>query len=343
MIRLTLRQLRTEAALVCALLALLAIVLVITGIHLEQVGHAFETTCHATATCGTAADPVLALDQGLQTMVPGLALVAPLLLGLFVAAPLIGRELETGTFRLAWTQSVTRGRWLAVKLGLVGLGSVAASALLTWLLDWWQGPLDTANRNRFDPLVFSFHGVVPVGYAAFAFALGLAAGVLLRRTVAAIALTLLGFVVARIAVTSWLRPRLAAPLHGSLSFLAAHPTLEVQAPGNAFGLAPPAVNIPDAWIYSTAVVDRAGYTPTPAYLLHACPALRTILDQGPASVPPTAVHACIQRLSTTFHTLVTYQPAARFWPFQWAETGIFVAAALVLCAAACWWLRRRYG
>ena len=54
------------------------------------------------------------------------------------------------------------------------------------------------------------------------------------------------------------------------------------------------------------------------------------------------MHACIDTLSATFHTVVTYQPADRFWPFQWAETGIFLAAALALCGLAYWWLRRQY-
>ena len=52
--------------------------------------------------------------------------------------------------------------------------------------------------------------------------------------------------------------------------------------------------------------------------------------------------ACINKLSATFHTVVTYQPASRFWPFQWAEMGIFLAAALALCGLTYWWLRRQY-
>jgi hypothetical protein len=35
-----------------------------------------------------------------------------------------------------------------------------------------------------------------------------------------------------------------------------------------------------------------------------------------------------------------YQPFSRYWPFQWIETGIFVAMAAVLLAAAYWLVRR---
>ncbi len=342
MIRLTLRQFRTQAVIAFGLLAVLAIVLAITGVHLAQVNDAFLVSCKATGDCSSSANPIFQDDPSLHTFLPLIVLVTPAVIGLFLGAPLIAGELETGTFRLAWTQSVTRRRWLAVKLGLVGLASVVIGGLLTWMVDWWQSPFDAASQNRFDPLNFGFHGVAPIGYAAFAFALGVTAGVLLRRTVAAMGATLVGFVAARVAVTAWVRPILASPLHESLSFSAAHPAVGVQAPASTFSLIPPPVKVPDGWVYSTAVVDPSGHTLTSGGLQQACPALGQLLNAGPAAGPPTAVHACIDKLSATYHVLVTYQPAGRFWPFQWAETGIFLVAALALCGLAYWWLRRQY-
>ena len=139
----------------------------------------------------------------------------PALVGVFWGAPLLARELETGTFRLVWTQSVTRRRWLAVKLGLVGGASVAVAGLLGWVVTWWSVPVDRVNLDRFSsPLIFSERGLVPLGYAAFAFALGVVLGLLLRRTVPAMAATLAVFVGARLAVTQWLRPHLMAPVAG---------------------------------------------------------------------------------------------------------------------------------
>ncbi|MGH7611091.1 MAG: ABC transporter permease subunit [Candidatus Dormibacteria bacterium] len=336
MIRVTLRQFRVEAVFGFGLLAILGIALAITGAHLDLVNGAFQAGCRAARDCASTPNPVVGADQGLQTLVGLAAIAAPLAIGLFYGAPLIARELETGTFRLAWSQSVTRGRWLLVKVGLIGLASVAISALLTWAVDWWQGPLDAATKNRFDPYLFSVHGVVPIGYAAFAFALGVAAGVVLRRTVAAMAVTLVAFILARVAVTDWIRPGLAAPLHRALSFWAAHPTVSLQAPAGTLSLVSSPVMIPNAWVYSTALVDKSGAGPTSEAMLHACPAL--------ASVPPaaTAVHSCLAKLASSFHTAVTYQPASRFWPFQWGELGIFLAAGLLLGFLSYWWLRRRY-
>ena len=195
---------------------MLAIVLAVTGPHLAHVYDAFESYVQGREELRHGANPVLNLDTPLQNALPFIVLFAPALVGLFFGAPLIARELETGTFRLAWTQSVTRKRWLAVKLGLVGLAAMAIGGLLTWMVDWWASPLDAVNQNRFGVANFGFHGVAPIGYAAFAFALGATAGVLLRRTVPAMAVTLVGFAAARLAVTYWVRPNLASPLHESL-------------------------------------------------------------------------------------------------------------------------------
>ncbi len=89
------------------------------------------------------------------------------------------------------------------------------------------------------------------------------------------------------------------------------------------------------------MVDTSGQTLTSQGLQQACPALAQVLN-APPGTPPTAIHECIDKLSATFHTLVTYQPADRFWPFQWAELVIFLVAALALCGLTYWWVRRRY-
>jgi hypothetical protein len=345
MIRVTLRQIHMEALIGCGLLAVLAIVIVVTGINLAQVNDAFQTTCNAAGNCASAANPVLQIDQGLQALVPLIATVAPALAGLFFGAPLIARELETGTFRLAWTQSVTRRRWLAVKLGLVGLVVVAISGLLTWMVDWWEGPLDSANQSSFDPGNFGFHGCVPIGYAAFAFALGVTTGVFLRRTVAAMGATLVGFVLARLAVQYWIRPNLISPVHKSLSLASTgFGTLSADPQTDTVSLlTPPHVTMPNTWVLSTEVVNHSGHALTSQSFLQACPGYGAFGGVPPEPAQIQAAHAaCIRNLSATFHTVVTYQPASRFWPFQWAELGVFVAAALALCGLTYWWLQRRH-
>jgi hypothetical protein len=77
--------------------------------------------------------------------VSGFLLLVPAIIGTFWAAPLLTREFEAGTFQLAWTQSVTRTRWLAAKLGVGALAAMATAGLFSLLLTWWSGPIDTAS------------------------------------------------------------------------------------------------------------------------------------------------------------------------------------------------------
>jgi hypothetical protein len=88
-------------------------------------------------------------------------------------APLVAREFETGTYRLAWTQT-TRTRWIAIKLAAIGLAGVVLTAILSLIVTWWSGPLDAVTMTPYSS--FDQRDLVPLGYAAFAFVIGVAAG-----------------------------------------------------------------------------------------------------------------------------------------------------------------------
>ena len=191
-------------------LAIIALALALTGPHLAHLYATTVANCSARGDCSTATVSFLSHYRLLQDL-GNLVIAVPVLVGMFWGAPLVARELETGTHRLVWTQSVTRTRWLAVKLGLIGLVSVAAAGLLSLIVTWWSSPIDQLNMNQFTS-VFDQRGVVPIGYAAFAFVLGVAAGLLARRTLPAMAATLVAFVSVRVLITFWVRPHLMAPV-----------------------------------------------------------------------------------------------------------------------------------
>jgi hypothetical protein len=327
MIRFTFMQSRASVLVGAIGLGVVAVVLAITGPHLAHVYDAFESSCKVARDCATAPNPVLNSDKALQSALPFIVAIVPALVGLFFGAPLIARELETGTFRLVWTQSVTRERWLAAKLGLVGIVAMAIGGLLTWMADWWASPLDAVNQDRFGVANFSFHGIAPIGYAAFAFALGVTAGVLLCRTVPAMAVTGAGFAAARVAVTYWVRPNLASPARESLPLSAgsgpgflyggsqgtmnfnAYIQSSVPTPGvGQVVLTAPPGNVPNGWVYSTTAVDKAGHAPTSHYLFRACPVLKQLSKPQPPSA--AQLQACLTRLTSTFHTVVAYQLSA---------------------------------
>ena len=315
MIWLSWRQLRASAAATYGALAVVAVVVAISGLQLH---HAYTASGIAGCTgdsCDSIINAFLARDPFLQTLLSNvLLLLLPALTGVFWAAPLVARELDTGTYRLAWTQSITRTRWLTAKLAVVGLASLVATGVLTALVTWWYGPIDQVNGNQFSPAVFGARDLAPVGYAAFAFALGVAAGVLTRRTLTAMAVTLVGYVAVRLSFAFWIRPHLLAPLTAVRPFDdRGDPLLLGGGPGAAAG----------RWLISQTVTDPSG-------------AVVDTIRIGPAD-PCAATRTCLRG----YHLTTVYQPAGRYWTFQWLETGIFVGLAAALIGLAYWWLRRR--
>jgi hypothetical protein len=350
MIRLAWRQFRTQAVVAFGALVIVAVVFAITGPTLVHIYDTSVAACRTNRGPGEeCVNPLLGKFSNLQAIGPALLLIVPALIGIFWGAPLVAHELETGTFRLAFTQSVSRTRWFAVKVGVVGLSSIAVAGLLSLIVTWWSSPIDMVNANRFGTLVFSLRGIVPIGYAAFAFSLGVTAGVLIRRTLPAMAITLVAFVSGRLAVTYWVRPHLIAPLREVLTIRPSDPGfgLGFELTPSGLSVVAAAPNLPNAWVYSVALVDSHGNGPTPQFLQLACPELPRpgpVVGGGAHVAPAPAkaeFQACVAKVAAKFHELVTYQPASRYWTFQALETAIFVALALILGAVSLWWIRRR--
>lgn len=355
------RQFRGQALIGAAGLVVVGVVLAITGPHLVSVYDAAVAACRESggqsAVCTT--NPVTITYRALQYGVLALVLVTPALIGMFWGAPLIAHELETGTFRLAWTQSVSRTRWLLVKLGLVGLASFLAAGLLSLMANWWNSPLVAASPDRFGAGNFAVHGFVAGGYALFAFTLGVTAGLILRRTLPAMAVTLAGFIAVRFVVTDWVRRHYMSPVSFTQQLSPTNTGFQLNGPLGSHAAASviaEAPGLPNAWVYGASVVNDAGQSPTAAVMQKACPNL------GAGAAPPgyvkggggvhassarvpggarDAFHQCINTLSANYHAVVTYQPANRFWTFQAIETALFVVLGLLLAGVCAWWVRHR--
>jgi hypothetical protein len=353
MIWLTWRQFRAQAAMMAAALAVLAAILALTGPGLAD---DYSTGIAACATqSGGCSDFVQRFFQDHQDpflAVTAVVLVLPALIGLFWGSPLIARELEAGTHRLIWNQSITRTRWLTVKLGLTGLAAMTAAGLGSLAVDWWSSPIDkTAADNfpRMEPLLFDARGIVPIGYAAFAFALGVTVGMLVRRTLPAMAITLAVFVAVQIAMPLLVRPHLIAPTRSTIEITESSLANIGMPPGNApiraWLKAPDQGAYTGAWVLSSQAVDASGHAVAsiPLSRSGACAPPQGAPAQQPAGAEPgdelSACFAEIERLG--YRQQVTYQPSSRFWAFQWYETGIYTALALALAGFCFWRIRRR--
>ena len=314
------RQHRNQAYLAAAALAAFAVLFLITGRQMASQYQSALSSCTASHTCRGLANslnlgnPVLSLLINLTLLVPGL-------LGAFWGGPLVARELETGTSQFAWMQSVTRRRWLTVKVGWVLLAAAAGAGAISGIVTWWSGPVNAVSNGRFWPGQFDIQGIVPAGYALFAVALGIAAGALFRRTLPALAVTIGVYAALRIVIAEYLRPHFMTALYMTykLSFSQPMPSLAGSYLQISRG-AGPGGYAPSTQAGFGAGVDLNGMRVT--NLPSACRAL--LLQSPPKLLSCLNAHG--------YRAFIPYQPASRFWPFQGIETGIFVILAAALTA-----------
>jgi hypothetical protein len=370
MIWLTWRQFRPQAIAAAGALAVVAIVLATTRAGLASAYTAAGlSACHAH--CATAAsiflDRVGNFDKFLDFGTVLLLLLAPALMGLFWGAPLIAREIEAGTHRIAWNQSVTRTRWTFVKLALVGLAAIATAGLLSLMVTWWASPIDAASlaggaaqaatggngvhvtfsgfaEARLDPVIFDARGVAPLGYAAFAFALGVTAGVLLRRTVPAMAVTLVAFVAVQVLMPNFVRPHLLPPAHFTAPVSLQHGQVNTNVASGVTDIQLTASFAkPGAWVLSDIIITSSGAQPSDVIMTPVGPEF-TALPKVCIPTPGFRVNplGCRKTLAAMrLRQSVTYQPASRFWPLQWLETAIYLVLAAGLGWVCAWQVRRR--
>ena len=317
------RQHRIQFLVGAALLAAFAVLIVITGVQVANQYHAAQAACAAGQGCHTGGGLFLGSHAVGFLIISTLG--APVLAGLFFGAPLVAAEAEAGTTQFAWMQSVTRRHWVAVKVGWMLLAAAVWGGAISALVTWWEGPNNALQQNMFDPGRFDIMGIVPVAYALFAMALGIAAGALLRRTLPAMAVTLAGFIAVRAVIALWLRPHYISAV-----------TVFYKVAG---GYTPPG----SSWQLAQGVLGPNGQPVPPpngpaAYNipLNYLPASCAPLNRGAASVAPSCAHALAQ-----FRGFVTYQPGDRYWAFQGIETGIFLVLAAVLLTVTAVVLLRR--
>jgi hypothetical protein len=334
----TWRQQRSAAVVAMLLLAGLAAALIVVGnIARDRARAVGAPGCATSSACDNAFS---ALHNDFHSIPPFIAaLVAiPLLAGVFWAAPLISREYEAGTHRLAWTQSVSPLRWMLTKIALVFGVLVAAALGLGLLTSWTLDPLINAFGGRYNTVWYDTQGIVPAACMLFALAVGVATSALFRRTIPAMAVTLVAYAAARIPV-HFVRMDFIGMT--TRTFTTPMSTLLAQplgAPPDAFAAQLSAGD----WVHTTTLADSTGHVVEPfavnlAVLQQYCPALPS---RGP--IPQSILQTCRARLDgMTLRETVQYQPASHYWLIQAVEAAIFIGAAAALVTIAVLAVTRR--
>jgi len=345
------RQYRLQWAIALALLAAIAAVELIDGLHMASAWHSLQVAC-ATSSQGPgqgfgggAGHGGGCLGQSIASVVGNdfrvLSTLVPAVLGILWGAPLIAHEMETGTTSFAWTQGTTRTRWLVAKVGYLMLAAVIWAGAVSALITWWSGPQNAQNADQFQSNYFNTQGLLPIGYAVVAMALGIAAGVLLRRTVPAIAVTLAGF----IAIRAWFAEQIqfhllpavttytsltSAWFPGGISIIQG--STVVNAAGQDAGGNPITgmVSVPSGNAISTPDIPAACHQYASSVVPSGNP--------GMGNASPSLV-SCLSKAG--FRNYFSYQPGSRYWEFQGLETGIYVLMAAILLAIAFSVIRHR--
>jgi hypothetical protein len=312
------RQHRAQVFLGAAALAAFAVLLLITGLQMASQYHAAVASCAQTHSCLNLADTLFLGNHAIGFLVI-LTLGVPALLGMFWGAPVVAHELETGTSQFTWMQSITRRHWLTVKTGWLLLAAAAWGGAVSALVTWWSGPNNALQLDAFKPDRFDIQGIVPVGYALFAMALGITAGALLRRTLPAVAVTLVIFVGLRMVIAELLRP------HYMTAVTVIYNLNQSYTPRGSFLAVAQGIVAPGGRLIQ--------------------PQDGEVFDNVPANAIPASCQAVLHRgqlggLSSCLHQaglrqFITYQPGNRYWAFQGIEFGIFalLAAALIAVTA----------
>ena len=326
----TWRQYRLQGAIALTLLALFAAAMLFYGFQMAAAWHALLRSCPASATGGPDGS---CFGGSIVGQVPNdlrvLSELVPAVIGVLWGTPLVAHETEAGTTSFAWTQGVTRSRWLLVKAGWLLLAAAAAASVVSALVTFWSGPVNAMRGDQFSGAFFDTQGLVPVGYAVFATALGIAAGALLRRTLPAIAVTLGAFIGIRVLFDTVIRGHLMPAVTSVLSM-----TNTWMPPGITWVIG--STEISPGGQPFTDGISVGGYVLTPACANLVQPGAL----KGPSSGNPLAAALnCMQ--SAGFHEAVSYQPGWRYWPFQGIETGVYLLLAAALLAVAWLVVRRR--
>jgi hypothetical protein len=241
---------------------------------------------------------------------------------------MLAREIETGTFRYAWTQGFGRRRWTLAKLVAVGVAVAAIAEAFSVLVSWYYQPyLATGNAAQFSspsplsPGLFDLRGVAFAGWTLAAFAIGALAGMLIRRVVPAIVATLAAYTGLALLAGNVLRQHYLTPLAAKGSNL----------PGSAW--------VMSEW-WTKGGKFAFGGRPPVDLLQQLCPASFVTGPGGGIAVrgsfSPTT---CLAQHGYTQWS--DYQPASHYWPFQWIEGGWLLALSVLLIAVTVWLVRRR--
>jgi ABC-type transport system involved in multi-copper enzyme maturation permease subunit len=329
------------------LLAAFAALAIPTGLHFWHTYQNALATCGATDTCSDL-DQLLFVnnwENKLMLFMKAALVAVPFLLGIFWGVPLVAREYSESTNLLVWTRSVSRRKWLTVKLVWILAATAVVTGAFAALSTWWWRTGNALYLDRFSPLNFGIQGVVPIAIAVFAVALGIAFGAWFKRILPAIALTFGVLAVVQIAIPMVARPHYAK----TAEHTAAMAVGRVEDPGKA----PAEANAGAVWTISSDLYSKNGeklnWDNPPEKCSYTQAQLEAIRSKPQSDREPGSFMGrdggkivslgCLSSEGYKWHT--KYHPSYRYWNFQRIEVGLYLGLSLIPLAATYWLVLKR--
>lgn len=336
------RQHRKQFLVMGIILALFAALIIPTGLHFWHAYQQALANCRQNPATPSCSDLPSTLFQSSTTyvilrLISIAILFLPALFGIFWGAPFLAKEYNEGTNSLAWTQSVSRRKWLTVKLIWVLVATAVFVGAFAALNTWWSKTPNALDMNRFNFAFFGSQGIVPVAYGLFTVAAGIMLGAWFRKTMVAVGVTLGLFVaLVMIAVPNFIRPHYMAPV--TVTAQMGPNSIESKLPKGAYLL------------LTRNIVDGNGNTVGDIFPA-APPQCQQIIQQmqqsnghggiilkeAPGNGDP--IDTCLNKAG--WHQVATYQPSYRYWDFQRIEAGIYLGLTAIAVAATYWFVLKR--
>jgi ABC-type transport system involved in multi-copper enzyme maturation permease subunit len=337
------RQHRKQFLILGLLLVAFAALVIPTGLSFWHTYQQALTACAqnpATPSCSDLPGNLFqsSLDQILFRLVPVSVLILPVILGMFWGAPLLAKEYSEGTNSLIWTQSVSRRKWLTIKLAWILVATVVFAGAFAALSTWWSNTPNALYLDRFNGIHFGSQDIVPVAESLFAVALGIMVGAWFRKTMLAVGVALgLSIALVLVVVPNFVRPNYMTP----------NTVTSPMGPGAIDAKIPSGSNL----LLTRNIVDKNGKTFdrfNSANLPPQCQQLiedQQVSNNGhsvqvmPGKIGTGSIDACLN--DAGYHQIAKYQPASRYWDFQDIEAGLYlVLSALAITATYGFVLKR---
>jgi hypothetical protein len=254
--------------------------------------------------------------------------ILPFLIGLILGTPLVAGELEAKTNRLAWTQGVTRTRWLLVSWLTLVIPVVTAMSLLALTVQWWLTHVrasDFVGTGLIQSNQFGISGVAPIAAAVFALSFGACVGALWGRMSWSVAATFVGLWLVLGTMMGWIVPSLAPQV--------AVPVSAAKLPSSLGWLVSAGVRrIPD--------VHVGPHASSVTSIVQHC----TNIANSSSNLQSGGGHVSLVYLTCLnghgVQAVDFYQPPSHYWILQWREAGVYFVLVAALLGLSMWLVRR---